>query len=216
MAPSGDPMSGLLSGVGGIDASLFQRPQAMKDMKAKPGAKASPADASKASSAPAQPSYLHSAPEPTPPSRASNTLRQPEPPKNMQDRKPGQPGSVSPSKDPFSDASFSGLLRDGNFSKQGRRVCLKAAGRVGLYSFYLLPHPCSALDPAGQCVRLLKPLGLHKVARWQATTGQQVSLPTLLTEQSGGEPVHAHLAATAHFQVCTCASETPDVPNNTC
>ena len=172
MAPSGDPMSGLLSGVGGIDATLFQRPQAMKDMKAKPGTRTSPADTSKASAAPAQPAYLHSVPEPTPPSRVPNTVRPQELARNAQERKPGQPGSVSPSKDPFSDANFSGLLGEGNFSKQGRRVCLTASGFVAFYFLCLLPHPCGALDPAGRCVRLPRPLGLHKVAYWPAMIGQ--------------------------------------------
>lgn len=121
MAPSGDPMSGLLSGVGGIDASLFQRPQAMKDMKAKAPVKQPQSEVGKAPIAPPQAPQNHS-PEPVTGTRQPHPQRPAEAAGAASTRKPAQVTSSSSNKDPFSDSDFGSLLGDSNFSKQGRQA----------------------------------------------------------------------------------------------
>ena len=113
MARSGDPMSGLLSGLGGIDPSLFQRPQAMKDMKSPFVSKAT--EVSKTSQPAATNTRQQGRQQPN-----SGFAMRPETQGASSDKKPAQRLGSSPNKDPFSDSHFSGLLGEGNFSKLGR------------------------------------------------------------------------------------------------
>lgn len=129
MAPSGDPMSGLLSGVGGIDASLFQRPQAMKDMKAKVAVKQPQAEFGKAHTAPQNAPQTNSAPEPNMTNSQPYTQRPAEAAGASSTRKPAQVTSSSTNKDPFADSDFGNLLGDGNFSKQGRQASIMQSFR---------------------------------------------------------------------------------------
>lgn len=113
-------MSGLLAGLGGIDPSLFQRPQAMKDMKTKLESRGSAADANKASFAQNQTVTLQNKPQPTSKPPLSSALRSPEPAAKPIPDKAATRAAPSPPKDPFSDSSFSSLLGEGNFTKHGR------------------------------------------------------------------------------------------------